>query len=647
MTAPLRLPRPDRARSPLTGWTRDHWLACADHLLAGAARHTSPAGARIRFPGPTPQDATDELEGFARTFLLGALRLADHSGAADPTDAASRWASGLAAGTTPGHREAWPPIGHHDQVLVEATAVAVGLHWSRPWLWERLPERTREQVVHWLSGARGVWCADNNHVLFGATVQAFLGSVGADHDPAAIDAAINRVDDWYAGDGWYSDGPGRRFDHYNAWTFHLYPFFLEQLLEGVPAGSPGRSAAFDVHRSRLRMFLDDYQHLFDATGRPVLQGRSLVYRWGVAAPFWMGAIQGVSPLTAGRTRRLASGLLAGFADAGTLDPGVLDLGWKRPAPDLLQSYNAAGSPLWASKGFLGLLLPPDHPVWQEVEQPLAIEERDVVRPLAGPRWVVAGRRDDVTVRLLNHGTDGHPQHADRLYRRLAYSTATVPTTYAGLEDNTVSVGPRGAAGRHRGLLGGTVHRTGAASRWRVDAHGRDVVIDCATLVLGVTELRLARVRGALEQPVRCTGWAVSSDAPVLTSTGAGWACATGADGLTSAVAVVGERRTGSTPSLTVGVASGPHEHALGDHVGLPWLETDAAAEGAVHLAWLVHLGRGWDPAVARSVAVEWLPDGALVDADGHRHHCAWVRELPWPADAANQGIFRVGAAPLG
>ena len=283
----LDLPEPDRLRSPRTGYTRVHWEACADRLLAGAASHASDTGARVRFPGRSSSNATDELEGFARAFLLGSLRLGGSRGR-HPSGLAELYATALDAGSHPGHPEAWPRIGHHDQTLVEATAVALGLHWSRPWLWDLLPERTREQLVGWLSGARGTWCADNNHVLFGATVQAFLASAGADHDPVAIDGALNRIDEWYAGDGWYSDGTGRRFDHYNGWTFTSTRSSSSSCSVVCRAAPSVRTPRSRCTAPGLRAFLDDYQHLFDAAGNAVLQGRSLIYRWGHGRPLLDG-----------------------------------------------------------------------------------------------------------------------------------------------------------------------------------------------------------------------------------------------------------------------------------------------------------------------------------------------------------------------
>ncbi len=66
---------------------------------------------------------------------------------------------------------------------------------------------------------------DNNWWLFGLTVAGFLRDAGIETDRAAatIDRSLARVEDWYLGDGWYSDGDNRAFDHYNAWALHFYP----------------------------------------------------------------------------------------------------------------------------------------------------------------------------------------------------------------------------------------------------------------------------------------------------------------------------------------------------------------------------------------------------------------------------------------
>ncbi|MYV67598.1 DUF2264 domain-containing protein, partial [Streptomyces sp. SID2131] len=79
-------PPEDRALSPYTGWTRAHWEAAADRLLLGVRPFASPRHGLIGLPGPRPSwsgPRSDGLEGWARTFLLAALRVAGDRGA-DP-----------------------------------------------------------------------------------------------------------------------------------------------------------------------------------------------------------------------------------------------------------------------------------------------------------------------------------------------------------------------------------------------------------------------------------------------------------------------------------------------------------------------------------------------------------------------------------
>lgn len=72
------------------------------------------------------------------------------------------------------------------------------------------------------------------------------------------------MDDWYLGDGWYSDGDNRAFDHYNAWALHFYPVLHAHLV--------GDRELLDRYGTRLRAHLDDYVHLFDADGAPSRTG---------------------------------------------------------------------------------------------------------------------------------------------------------------------------------------------------------------------------------------------------------------------------------------------------------------------------------------------------------------------------------------
>ena len=128
-----------------------------------------------------------------------------------------------------------------------------------------------------------------------------------------------------------------------------------------------------------------------ANGAPLIQGRSLIYRFAAAAPFWVGELSGHTRLSPGMARRAASGMLDYFARHGSItDEGLLSIGWHGEFAGMKQAYSGAGSPYWAAKGMLGLALPADHLVWTAVEAPLPVEVADTQRLIAAPGWQVDG-----------------------------------------------------------------------------------------------------------------------------------------------------------------------------------------------------------------------------------------------------------------
>ncbi|MEU8718173.1 DUF2264 domain-containing protein [Streptomyces sp. NPDC048663] len=479
----MRLPPEDRGPSPRTGYTRAHWEAAADALLAAVEPHATPDRALYHLPGDRQSWSgrlSDGLEGYARTLLLAAFR-------GDET-VLQRYADGLAAGVS----GVWPRVEDRSQPLVEAASVALALRLTRPLLWDRLDDGVRQRAAAWLTDALTAEPWPSNWELFPVTVGGFLAEVG--HEPQAahraVDRGLARIEEWYAGDGWYTDGDGRKYDYYNGWALHLYPV--------LHAWLAGDEKLLDLYGGRLERHLADYARLFGGDGAPLHQGRSLTYRFASAAPLWLGALVGRTPLPPGETRRLASGALRYFLDRGAVDGrGLLTLGWHGPDPAVLQGYSGPASPYWASKGFLGLLLPAEHEVWTATEEPGPAERADAVTPIAPANWLVQSTRSDGVVRLHNHGSED--VRWDPYYTRLGYSTVTRP---AASYDNSVfldgdpsrtdivplGVGPDWAASRHT-----------AASGARVTS---------AVLVRGAVEVRAFRVEGAAPgTPVRVTGWA--------------------------------------------------------------------------------------------------------------------------------------------
>lgn len=647
---------PDTSPAPAADWGRDDWVALADRMLAAARPYASPGHARITFPGPEGGygRAVDGLEGFARTLLLAGFRIAGERGAG-LDDLADWYARGIAAGTDPASPDRWVRLDEHPQAKVEAASLALVLDLTRPWIWDRLPGPVRERVVDYLSPAVGDDTYPRiNWVWFRLVVQTFLRSVGGpcSLDDMAEDLATH--DTFVRADGWLSDGAERSYDHYVGWALHLYPTLWARM-----AGAADLAAARrDRDVATLDRFLQDAVALVGADGSPLLQGRSLSYRFAAAAPFWVGVLADVPSVGAGLLRRAATGVVRHFVDNGAPDAhGVLTTGWHAPWPRLAQSYSGPGSPYWAAKGMLGLVLPAEHPVWAAEPEPLPVEERDAVRAVRAPGWIVSATRADGIVRVVNHGTDHAVEGAtvgdSPLYTRLGYSTATSPLldedAWRNPLDQSVTLVDEAGRATHRAgmrLLGVEVdddgvgvaastglahwvdpepgqrdHGSGRVGPWRPAAR-----LTVCSLVRGPWELRLARVdevaTGADPAALRLRvgGWAVPGAGAAevhggsVTVTGGALTCRLDR--------VLGDATAGATSVDDGGPLAGTCVVGWLDHPVRPgrWVATLIELSGGHRRpdgragSCVIH-----DDPGGSTARVAW-PDGAVTTSRWHTHH---------------------------
>lgn len=620
-------------------WTRDAWIALADRMLAAVRPFASAGHARITLPGPEGGygRAVDGLEGFARTFLLAGFRIAGERGRG--LDELIDWyARGLTTGTDPTSPERWVRLDEHPQAKVEAASLALILDLTRPWLWDRLSPSTRERVVAYLAPAVGDDTYPRiNWVWFRLVVQTFLRSVGGPHSIAEMTADLATHDTFVRADGWLSDGAERAYDHYVGWALHTYPTLWARMAGASDLAAPRQ----ERDRARLDRFLTDAVALVGADGSPLIQGRSLIYRFAAAAPFWVGALAEVPSVPTGQLRRAADRVLDHFVRHAAPDEhGLLTLGWHGPWPRLAQSYSGPSSPYWAAKGMLGIALPADHPVWTVPEEPLPSEVGGDLRAVRAPGWIVSSTADDGIVRVSNHGTDhaveGAPGADSPLYARLGYSTATSPVLDdrgwdEPLDQSVVLVDGAGRATHRTGLRtldvrvdgdgldgpDGPIGRVGVAGsvaevHWvrvlpgRPDhggARAGSVIpagrITVYSLVRGHWELRLSRVDTLVPGvdvagPVRLRvgGWAIAG--PATSTVDGGTAMVTGARARSSLIALDGDASAGITR----------YEDAspLGPGVQVPWLESPvrvgAWMPALVELAGVGAVEGGHPPAVA-------------------------------------------------
>jgi hypothetical protein len=631
-----------------TDWTRDQWTAHADRLLTGARRWASAGHGRITPPGAEGGygSAVDGLEGFARTFLLAGFRIAGERGQG-VDDLIDFYAQGIATGVNPDAPDRWVRPEEHAQAKVEAASLAVILDMTRPWIWDRLDALTQERVIGYFSAIVGdTTYPRNNWLWFRIVVETFLRSVGGPWSAQDIADDLGRHDSYVRADGWISDGVERSFDHYTGWALHLYPILWSRM-QGAADLSGGRTPN-DV--AALDRYLMDAVALIGADGSPLIQGRSLIYRFAAAAPFWAGVLADVPSTPAGELRHAANLAVAHFEEIGAPNAqDLLSMGWHGEWRRLAQSYSGPASPYWATKGMLGISLPADHPVWSAPTEPLPVEAGDDLRVVRAAGWLVSGTRADGIVRVVNHGTDhstpGSSVGDSPIYTRLGYSTATAPlhdglAWREPLEQSVVLVDDRGRASHRAGMelidvrldADVAVAASVADAHW-IDAaevqtrHGSGITgqataagrILTVSLVRGPWEVRLVRVASVASgaRTLRIGGWPVASDTPPSVSVDA------------SVARAVVPRRDGELESSvrlisgsgTAAIVERDDASPLGSAASVPVIERDATAadEWTVVLVTLDgartgDIGRASVALDDGQVAVTW-PDGVATTHD--------------------------------
>lgn len=429
--------------------TRQSLATMACGLGLAARRDLSPGLARVRagHSGAYYGQTGIELEGWSRPLWAIAPLVA---GGADFPDS-HKLTTALDNGTNPDHPEFWGWPGDGDPRLVEMAGIAHAIRLIPQVIWHPLTDAAKSRASAWLLRINQVKVFDCNWLFFRVFVNHALASVGAPHDVTQISRDLDRIEEMALGGGWYADGPGGACDHYNGFAFHFYGLLYAAWAGG---NDPERAARF---RERASAFAADFIHWFDGDGACVPYGRSLTYRFAMAA-FWAAAAYARLPVfSPGILRGLVFSHLRWWMSQPVLDAADrLTLGYAYPNLNMTEIYNSPASPAWALKSFLVLALPESDPFWQAPEEPLPALEQP--RIMANGRLLAqrtGGGHAVVLSAGQNWGWDGRNYAAK--YARFAYSSRwafSVPLGDAPLEaacpDSTLLVSTDGARWSGRG-----------------------------------------------------------------------------------------------------------------------------------------------------------------------------------------------------
>lgn len=260
------------------------------------------------------------------------------------------------------------------QNLVDAAYIAESFLRAWDTLWLPLDTLTKKRYISEFIKLRRIDPPYTNWLLFSSTIESFIAKAGGPFDEYRVNSACRKMEEWYVGDGWYSDGPHFAFDYYSSYVFH--PMYLETLQAMADAKVNSRldyKKYYDRELMRCQKYAIVLERLISPEGTFPVFGRSIPYRMAAMQPLALMARYRKLPkdLTNGQVRAALTKVLHRMFD--TQDNfnagGYLTIGFCGHQPDIADWYTNNGSLYMTSLAFMPLGLPADDAFWTDAAQP--------------------------------------------------------------------------------------------------------------------------------------------------------------------------------------------------------------------------------------------------------------------------------------
>lgn len=163
------------------------------------------------------------------------------------------------------------------QPLVDAAYLAESFLRAPSTTWYKLDELTQKRYIKCFGIIRKIKPYNNNWLLFSGIIECFFMMFGEKPDINKLHYITNKINSWYIGDGWYSDGPIFHMNYYNSFVIHPMFIHILEIMEKNHLKVPISSKLALKRMQRFNIFLE---RLISPEGYFPAFGRSIVYRVG-------------------------------------------------------------------------------------------------------------------------------------------------------------------------------------------------------------------------------------------------------------------------------------------------------------------------------------------------------------------------------
>ena len=179
------------------------------------------------------------------------------------------------------------------QSLVDVALFAQGLLRAKNQIWLNLPMDDQARIIRELKNTRMIAPYENHWLLFTAMIEAALLEFTGECDKERLSYGIRRFrDEFYMGDGIYSDGEGFTSDYFNSIVIHP---MLNDVLKVMRKYGIREGEFLDVQLMRSSRLASQLERTISPEGTYPLLGSCLAYRCGIFHLLSQAALMKILP----------------------------------------------------------------------------------------------------------------------------------------------------------------------------------------------------------------------------------------------------------------------------------------------------------------------------------------------------------------
>jgi hypothetical protein len=386
----------------------------------------------------TYSDKKQNIESFARV-LWG---LGPYLSQSDDEYTINMIGKKILLGVSPQSEFYWGRLEDFDQLSVEMPPIALFIYFTKDRFWDKLQDNDKKNIENWFKQINTSKLSKNNWLYFRVIVNTVLVKLGIGNRKE-IETTFKEIEEFYVGNGWYTDGKTNQIDYYVSFAIHYYSLIYAKIMENDDA-----NRSFDL-KERAELFAKDFLYWFAEDGSALPFGRSLTYKFAQAS-FWSAyQFAGLDGIPSETVKGLIVRNIAWWFNQPIFDySNLLTVGYSYPNLLMSEDYNGTGSSYWAFKVFLLLGIEQDSSFWKS--DLLSMPKLDSKRYFKESKMTICRDAHNVMTFVNGQNSLNNFPNIESKYEKYVYSTLfgfSVPrsniTAQNYAQDSTLSVSKDG------------------------------------------------------------------------------------------------------------------------------------------------------------------------------------------------------------